>query len=51
MKLFSGLSAFPITPMTSAGEVFVPDLQGLVRRIEAGGADDGERPDGGRRPK
>lgn len=39
MKLFSGLSAFPITPMTSAGEVIVPDLQGLVRRIEAGGAD------------
>lgn len=38
MKLFTGLSAFPITPMTSAGEVIVPDLQGLVRRIEAGGA-------------
>lgn len=39
MKLFAGLSAFPITPMTSAGEVIVPDLQGLIRRIEAGGAD------------
>ncbi len=39
MTLFTGLSAFPITPMTGAGEVIVPDLQGLVRRIEAGGAD------------
>lgn len=39
MKLFTGLSAFPITPMTSAGDVIVPDLKGLVRRIEAGGAD------------
>lgn len=39
MKLFSGLSAFPITPMTATGEVIVPDLQGLIRRIEAGGAD------------
>lgn len=39
MKLFSGLSAFPITPMTTTGEVIVPDLQGLIRRIEAGGAD------------
>lgn len=39
MKLFSGLSAFPITPMTTAGEVIVADLRGVVRRIEAGGAD------------
>lgn len=39
MALFSGLSAFPITPMTSEGEVISPDLQQLVRRIEAGGAD------------
>lgn len=39
MALFSGLSAFPITPMTSGGEVIAPDLQRLVRRIEAGGAD------------
>ena len=39
MTLFSGLSAFPITPMTLAGEVLVTDLSGLVRRIEAGGAD------------
>lgn len=39
MALFSGLSAFPITPMTPEGEVIAPDLQRLVRRIEAGGAD------------
>lgn len=39
MALFSGLSAFPITPMTSEGEVISPDLQQLVRRIKAGGAD------------
>ena len=39
MALFSGLSAFPITPMTSEGEVIAPDLQRLIRRIEAGGAD------------
>jgi len=39
MALFSGLSAFPITPMTPDGAVVVPDLQRLVRRIEAGGAD------------
>lgn len=39
MALFSGLSAFPITPMTSAGEIIAPDLQRLVQRIEAGGAD------------
>ncbi len=38
MALFSGLSAFPITPMTPEGGVIVPDLQRLVRRIEAGGA-------------
>lgn len=39
MTLFSGLVAFPITPTTSAGEVIEPDLDRLVRRIEAGGAD------------
>lgn len=39
MTLFSGLSAFPITPMTLAGEVLVTDLSRLVHRIEAGGAD------------
>ena len=39
MALFAGLSAFPITPMTPEGEVIAPDLQRLVRRIEAGGAD------------
>ena len=39
MTLFSGLSAFPITPMTLAGEVLVTDLIRLVHRIEAGGAD------------
>lgn len=39
MALFSGLSAFPITPMTSEGEVIAPDLQRLIRRIEVGGAD------------
>ncbi len=39
MKLFSGLSAFPITPMTTSGEVIVADLERLIRRIEAGGAD------------
>ena len=39
MALFSGLSAFPITPMTPEGEVIAPDLQRLAQRIEAGGAD------------
>jgi 4-hydroxy-tetrahydrodipicolinate synthase len=39
MRIFSGLSAFPITPMTASGEVITEDLAGLVRRIEAGGAD------------
>lgn len=39
MALFSGLSAFPITPMTPEGQVIALDLQRLVRRIEAGGAD------------
>lgn len=39
MPLFSGLSAFPITPLTTAGEVLASDLVRLVRRIEAGGAD------------
>ena len=39
MPLFSGLSAFPITPLTTAGEIIDTDLVRLVRRIEAGGAD------------
>lgn len=39
MMPFSGLSTFPITPMTPAGEVIGSDLDRLVRRIEAGGAD------------
>lgn len=37
--LFSGLSAFPITPATPAGEIITADLSRLARRIEAGGAD------------
>lgn len=39
MTLFSGLSAFPITPTTGEGEVIASDLQKLVRSIEQGGAD------------
>lgn len=39
MTLFSGLSAFPITPATAAGEVIAADLRKLVRNIEMGGAD------------
>ncbi len=39
MKIFSGLSAFPITPMTPEGQVIADDLARLVRHIEAGGAD------------
>jgi 4-hydroxy-tetrahydrodipicolinate synthase len=39
MPLFSGLSAFPITPLTPAGEIVATDLVRLVQRIEAGGAD------------
>ncbi len=39
MTLFSGLSAFPITPTTNTGEVMASDLQTLVRNIEEGGAD------------
>lgn len=38
MNLFSGLSAFPITPMTPSGEIIAADLSRLARRIEAGGA-------------
>lgn len=38
MTLFSGLSAFPITPMTPSGEIIAADLSRLARRIEAGGA-------------
>ena len=39
MTLFSGLSAFPITPMRPSGEVIADDLGRLARRIETGGAD------------
>lgn len=39
MNIFSGLSAFPITPMTPEGQVIASDLARLVRRIEDGGAD------------
>lgn len=39
MTLFSGLAAFPITPMTPAGEVIDHDLRHMVRRIEEAGAD------------
>jgi 4-hydroxy-tetrahydrodipicolinate synthase len=39
MTVFSGLSAFPLTPASPAGEVRVDDLRGLVRAIEDGGAD------------
>lgn len=39
LKLFSGLAAFPITPMTPSGAVIERDLQRLVRNIEVGGAD------------
>lgn len=38
MSLFSGLSAFPITPLTPEGRVITDDLAHLVSRIEAGGA-------------
>ena len=39
MNIFSGLSAFPITPMTPEGQVIASDLARLVHRIEEGGAD------------
>lgn len=39
MSLFTGLSAFPITPTTPRGEVVTADLKRLVSRIESGGAD------------
>lgn len=39
MKLFSGLSAFPITPATPDGDVIEADLRALIRRIAGGGAD------------
>lgn len=39
MNIFSGLSAFPITPMTPDGQVITSDLARLVRCIEEGGAD------------
>lgn len=39
MTLFSGLSAFPLTPATPDGRVLVDDLGDLVRRIETAGAD------------
>lgn len=38
MTLFSGLAAFPLTPMTPQGEVIDHDLRLLVRRIEDAGA-------------
>lgn len=37
MTLFTGLSAFPITPTSPAGEVIEHDLRQLVRRIAKGG--------------
>lgn len=39
MTVFSGLSAFPLTPATGAGEVLDGDLRGLIRDIADGGAD------------
>lgn len=39
MTLFTGLSAFPITPATPDGEVIEADLRVLMRRIADGGAD------------
>lgn len=39
MTLFTGLSAFPITPATADGRVIADDLRGLLQAIERGGAD------------
>lgn len=39
MTLFTGLSAFPITPATPEGRVIEADLRGILQRIERGGAD------------
>jgi len=39
MTLFTGLSAFPITPATPDGRVIEGDLRRLLQAIEAGGAD------------
>lgn len=38
MPLFTGLSAFPITPATPEGLVLESDLRGILQRIERGGA-------------
>jgi 4-hydroxy-tetrahydrodipicolinate synthase len=39
MSIFSGLSAFPITPATPEGRVIEADLRGILKRIAVGGAD------------
>jgi 4-hydroxy-tetrahydrodipicolinate synthase len=39
MTLFTGLSAFPITPATPEGRIIEEDLRDILRRVEAGGAD------------
>lgn len=39
MSIFTGLSAFPITPATPDGRVIEADLRAILRRIAAGGAD------------
>lgn len=39
MTLFTGLSAFPITPATPDGLVIEADLRAILQRIAAGGAD------------
>lgn len=39
MSIFTGLSAFPITPATPEGRVIEADLRGILQRIAAGGAD------------
>ena len=39
MSVFSGLSAFPITPASAEGRVIEADLRAILRRIAAGGVD------------
>jgi 4-hydroxy-tetrahydrodipicolinate synthase len=39
MTLFAGLSAFPITPATPAGQVIEADLRSILQHIADGGAD------------
>ena len=39
MTLFTGLSAFPITPATPEGQVIEADLRGLLQGVARGGAD------------